>query len=94
MPEAFDNDRNAAPGWLVHRITDRELLMGIFLAITGLAEKLTGERMTVFIPTAVGDLPHSGAPVAWSPIQCQRAAEDHDARPLSEHSSTQFAPPQ
>jgi hypothetical protein len=72
---------------LLSSIPDRTLLIAIFNAITGLAEKLTGERIVVFIPTEAGDLPYQGVPAAWQPIHPTAVAVTHDAHSQSEHLS-------
>ncbi len=54
-------------GAIVRNLTDRELLVGIFNAVCALAEKLTGEKLVVFLPSAAGYSPYSGVSCAWLP---------------------------
>jgi hypothetical protein len=72
---------------LVHKITDHELLVGIFNAVCALAEKVTGEKLIVYLPTAAGDWPYSGVPCAWLPKDHQAAAPNPVARHESERSA-------
>ena len=74
---------------LIHERTDRELLVAIFNAICALAEKITGEKLVVFLPSAAGDWPYSGVPCAWLPMDRPEAVPDLVAHLESEHSSTQ-----
>jgi len=74
------------------QVTDRELLVAIFNAITRLAEKLTGEKIVVFVSTGAGDLPYCGVPVAWLPIHRQGVTEVLDGLRQFEHSATLPAP--
>jgi hypothetical protein len=74
---------------LIHKLTDRELLVGIFNAICALAEKATREKLVVFLPSAGGDWPYSGVPCAWLPKDQRAAPPDPVARHESEHSSIQ-----
>ena len=51
----------------IHEITEREILGGVLTAVIALAEKLTGERLTVYVHTeAGGDVAICGGPVQWS----------------------------
>jgi hypothetical protein len=51
----------------LHQITHRELISGVLTAVIALAEKLTGERLTVYVHTeAGGDVAICGGPVQWS----------------------------
>jgi hypothetical protein len=77
---------------LTTRVPDRQLLVAIFNAICGLAEKLTGERMAVIVPTSDGDLPYYGLPVAWTPTHQSRGVEVHDVPRQPERSSTRHEP--
>jgi hypothetical protein len=79
---------------LVHEVPDRQLLVAIFNAITGLPERLTGEKIVVFVPSAEGDLPYHGVPAAWLPIRHREAVATHDVHSQSAHSSTQPVVPQ
>jgi hypothetical protein len=79
---------------LVNPIRDRDILVAIFNAITGLAEKLTGEKMVVFVSTEDGDLPYRGVPVAWLPIHQEMGVEGLDALQQFERSSTPPESPQ
>lgn len=36
-------------------MTDRDIMVAILLAVSALAEKLTGERLTVGVPTETGE---------------------------------------
>jgi hypothetical protein len=72
---------------LTHARTDRELLVGIFDAVCALAEKLTGERLLVFLPSAAGDWPYSGSPCAWLPTDQREGLLAHAPRHGPEHSS-------
>lgn len=74
---------------LIHERTDRELLVGIFNAVCALAEKLTGEKLVVFLPSAAGDWPYSGVPCAWLPKDQPAAVPNPVARHEFEHSSMQ-----
>jgi hypothetical protein len=77
---------------LVSEVTDREILVGVFNAICGLAEKLTGQKMVVFISTSGGDLPYQGVPVAWLPSHRPEAAAGLENLHQFEHSPTQPEP--
>jgi hypothetical protein len=77
---------------LIHARSDRELLIGIFNAVCALAEKLTGEKLVVFLPSATGDWPYSGVPCAWLPKDHEGARQDLDALHESEHSSMPSGP--
>ena len=50
----------------LHKITDRELIGGLMTAVIALAEKLVGERLTVYVRTEVGEVPISGGRTCWS----------------------------
>ncbi len=50
----------------VHGISEREILGGILTAIIALAEKLTGERLTVYAQTDIGEVPCHRHRVRWS----------------------------
>jgi hypothetical protein len=56
-------------------ITDRELLIAIFNAITGLSKRLTGEDLTVSVPTDEGarTLWIFGNEVRWSTASAEAA---------------------
>ena len=47
-------------------MTEREGLLAVFHAITGLAERLTGEKLTVCVETEDGQLMVYGGNVQWS----------------------------
>ena len=51
-------------------MTEREILSAIFNAVVGLAERVTGEKMTVAVKLESGETLHvCGEAVAWSPIE-------------------------
>jgi hypothetical protein len=50
----------------IHQITDHEILGGILSTVIALAEKLTGERLTVYLHTEVGEVPICGGRMSWS----------------------------
>ena len=62
----------------IHEITEREILGGVLTAVIALAEKLTGERLTVYVRTEVGEVPISGGRTCWS--KDHPAAEAHCER--------------
>jgi hypothetical protein len=50
-------------------VTERDALVALLNAVTGLAEKLTGERMTIHLKTEAGEtIDISGASVSWTPV--------------------------
>jgi hypothetical protein len=71
----------------LHEITDRELIGGLMTAVIALAEKLTGERLTVYVKTEVGEVPISAGRTCWS--KDLPAAEVRYGR-LAEQPSTRF----
>jgi hypothetical protein len=62
----------------LHKITDRECLGGLMTAVIALAEKLTGERLTVYMETEAGVVPFCGDRVRWSRVS--RPAGDQGGR--------------
>lgn len=74
-------------------MTDREILVALFKAVTGLAERLTGERMIVAIETEDGWVRLSGEVVEWQPIGIRRPGavnhpvdlREHAAKPVQAH---------
>lgn len=47
------------------RMTDREAMSAVFIAVSALAEKLTGKRLTVFVETEGGMIAVSSADAPW-----------------------------
>jgi hypothetical protein len=50
----------------MHNVTDREMIAGLYNAIIALAEKLTGETLTVYVSTEAGEIPIGAGRVRWS----------------------------
>ena len=67
----------------LHTITDSEMIAGLFTAIISFAEKVTGETLTVYVPTQIGEFAISSGRVRWSPKDPQAAATriDHEPQP-------------
>jgi hypothetical protein len=59
-----NDDQNASK---LRQTTEREILMGLFDAVLALAEKLTGERLMVYLKTELGESAVCGSYVAWVP---------------------------
>ena len=55
-------------------LTDRECAIAMFTAITGLAERLIGERMVVRVETETGQVTILGSSVQWEPSAGPAAA--------------------
>lgn len=49
-------------------MSEREILLAILYSLGALAERLTGERLEVMVPTSNGEVViSSGYPVRWAP---------------------------
>ena len=51
----------------MHTVTEREMIAGLFNAIIALAEKLTGEVLTIYVSTKAGYVAIGAGRSQWSP---------------------------
>lgn len=71
-------------------MTERDILIAIFTAVTAIGERLTGERMTLHLTTESGDsfqISGGSGNVAWEPNRPKAGAATRCAQPL-EHPAT------
>jgi hypothetical protein len=62
-------------------MTDREALAAVMSAVLALAERLTGEKLTVLAQTSEGTIPITGCAALWHPSP--QASSSNVARPLA-----------
>jgi hypothetical protein len=65
-------------------VTDRDVMIAIFTAVTAIGERLTGERMTLHLTTESGDtfqISGGSRNVVWEPATAE--TEARRAQPLT-----------
>ena len=64
----------------LYETTDREIIVDLLTAIAALAEKLTGERLTVYVKTDAGEVPICGGRPTWTKDPPKVASEQRRRR--------------
>jgi hypothetical protein len=65
----------------LHTISESEMIAGLYTAIIALAERITGETLTVYIPTQNGERAVTAGRVRWSSTDLQAVANLSDRAP-------------
>jgi hypothetical protein len=62
-------------------VTDRDVLVAIFIAVTAIGEHLTGERMTLSLTSESGEIFEiaGSKSVKWTPIEPREEVAAHPA---------------